>query len=116
MKLAVDEAILKESETSQNHIQSIIKENIEIRSSLEDDIENKEKQIKQIHSQMINKEIDIKCKDTEISQYLKQIDELESENKRQQQQVIVLEQEKLQWMEMLENERQNYDNLEMNHR
>jgi hypothetical protein len=43
LKIAVDEAILNESESSQTHIQNIIKENIEIRTSLEDDIESKEK-------------------------------------------------------------------------
>ena len=43
MKLAVDEAVLNESESSQAHIQNIIKENIEIRTSLEEDIESKEK-------------------------------------------------------------------------
>jgi hypothetical protein len=43
LKIAVDEAVLNESEASSTHIQNIIKDNIEFRTSLEDDLESKEK-------------------------------------------------------------------------
>ena len=43
-----------------------MKDSIEVRIQLEDDVESKEKEIKQIYSKLDNRDMDIQYKDSQI--------------------------------------------------